>query len=303
MTADLSTWAIIAAVNRWALYALMLISVGSALFALLTPAPLTIIEIARRTARIAAPIAAVSFLLSVGFGGAEIMTGGIEMLFSFGTWSMGADTSLGRSAAIGIPSMLFLWASYTWKVPALAVVGALGGVLSFLVTGHAATAAPVWLTASAVAIHILGASYWIGALYPLYRATRDLDAMEAGAILTTFSYRAVAAVAAIVVSGIVISWVQLGELERLLSTTYGLRLTIKLALFVTLLGLAGYNKQFLTPRIVSGSREAALQLSTIIRLEYFLIVFVLAAAVSLTMTEPPRAQNKTAAIEVSHHEH
>jgi putative copper export protein len=90
----------------------------------------------------------------------------------------------------------------------------------------------------------------------------------------------------------------------LISTTYGIRLIVKLGLFGTLLALAAYNKQFLTPRILNGSREAGPQLCNVIRTEFLLIVLVLAAAVSLTLTEPPRAQrNISATTEGGQHGH
>ena len=293
MDADISTWTLLAALNRWALYALMLVSAGSALFVLLTPMPQRVADAALHLGKIATPLAALCFVAAMGFGGAEIMAGGLDSLWNGETWSMGASTSLGRSAALGVPAMLILWAGCNWRLNVLLGLGAAGGILSFLVTGHAATADPAWLAGAAVAGHLIGAAYWVGALFPLYCAARDCDSTTAGGLTVAFSTRALGLVSAIVASGLVISWIQLASFEALLSTSYGVRLVVKIGLFGALLALAAYNKLILTPRILSGSSEAMVRLRQAIRVEYLLIVLVLAAAVTLTLTEPPRALRHT----------
>jgi copper transport protein len=288
MDADTSAWVVLAALNRWALYALMLISAGSALFVLLTPIPQRVADAALNFGKRTAPFAAVCFVAALGLGGAEIMAGGLNTLWSGSTWTMGANTSLGRSAALGVPAMIILWAGFTWRLKMLLGIGAAGGIVSFLVTGHAATADPVWAASMAVAVHLTGAAYWVGALFPLYYAMRDCDSTAAGDIIVAFSYRAVGFVLAIVASGVIIIWIQPVSLEALFSTTYGIRLCVKIGLFGLLLALAAYNKLILTPRILSGSGQAREHLRQVIRVEYVLILLVLAAAVTLTLTEPPR---------------
>ncbi|MGE3333598.1 MAG: copper resistance D family protein [Rhodospirillaceae bacterium] len=290
MDADASTWTYLAGLNRWALYALMLLGAGSAVFVVLTPMPARIAAIAMRAVRAFAPLTAVSFIIAVGLGGAEIMTGTVDILWSPDTWSMGASTSLGKSSALGVPAMALLWAGAFFGRKPFLVAGATGGILSFLLTGHAATAEPAWLMAPAVALHLLGAAYWLGALAPLHGGTRDIDPGAAGALITAFSVRALWLVFAIVVSGIVISWVQLATPAAIATSTYGVRLAVKLALFAGLIVLAAYNKLVLTPRIVAGESEAFDGLRKIIRVEFVLILLVIGAAASLTLTEPPRTQ-------------
>lgn len=290
MDAELSYWTVLAAANRWALYTLMLVASGSALFVLLTPLPKRVRDAANATGLWASVLAAISYVLSVGFGGAEIMAGSLEALWSLDTWMLAAGTSLGHSAALGVPAMLLLWFGYTWQLRPLLLIGALAGIVSFLLTGHAATANPEWLAAALVGIHLAGAAYWIGALYPLHRGLRDLDPASSAAAIAAFSYRAVAFVAAIVASGIAISWIQLATPPALVSTPYGYRLMTKVGLFAALLSLAAYNKLVLTPLIGGGTAGSFRRLRRLIVIEYALIILILGAAVSLTMVEPPRAQ-------------
>ncbi len=289
MDADTSTWTLLAGFNRWALYALMLISSGSALFALLTPAPIPVKEAAARLGKITSILGAFSFLATVGLGGAEIMTGGPEVLAAFATWEMGASTSLGQSAAFGVFAMLILWCGHAWRQSVFLTLGALAAIGSFLLTGHAATASPTWLAVPAVALHLVGAAYWIGALYPLQRALRILDPASAAAVVIAFSQRAIGFVAAIAVTGLVISGIQLRAIGALVTTSYGYRLDAKVGLFVVLLALAAYNKVVLTPLIIAGKPDGMDRLRRVIGVEYLLILLILGAAVSLTLTEPPRA--------------
>lgn len=296
MDSDLSYWTILAAANRWALYTLMLVASGSALFVLLTPLPPRLRDAASKLGQPTSILAALSYVASVGFGGAEMMAGGPDTLWSADTWSLAAGTTLGHSAALGTPAMLILWAGHRWHLRPLCWLGAVGGIASFLLTGHAATANPTSLAAGAVAVHLAGAAYWIGALYPLNVGLRDVDLASGTAAIIAFSYRAVGFVLAIVVSGVAISWIQLSEPPTLFSTPYGYRLIGKVALFAGLLSLAAYNKLVLTPRIERGEAEACRALRRVIVIEYTLIVLILAAAVSLTLVEPPRAQAHAAGI-------
>ncbi len=105
---------------------------------------------------------------------------------------------------------------------------------------------------------------------------------------------------AIVVSGLLISWIQLDVPAALVTTSYGFRLIAKIILFAILLALAAYNKLVLTPRITSGLKDAATHLRQIIRVEFLLLVLVFGAAVSLTLTEPPRALDHGAPAEAGY---
>lgn len=297
MDVPLSVWTVLSGVNRWVLYTLMLMGTGSALFVLATPLPQRLRGAASSLGLLSSLLAVFSYLASVGLGGAEIMGGGPEALWSIDAWSVAAGTSVGHSAALGVPAMLLLCGGHKWQLRPLWLIGALGGIASFLLTGHAATANPTWLTAPAVAIHLAGTAYWIGALYPLHRSLHDLDLATSAAVIAAFSHRAIACVAAIVASGVVISWIQVATPAALMSTSYGYRLIAKVALFAGLLSLAAYNKFILTPRIEGGETEAGRALRRVIVTEYALLILILGAAASLTLVEPPRAQVHVAGLQ------
>lgn len=286
-------WTYAVAANRWALYAGMLLAAGSALFTLLVPTPAGVAGAAFGLGRASAIVASLAYLLSVGFGGAEMVMGGAGALFAADTWARGAESTLTPSAVIGIPSMLVLLYAFGQgaekpKVGAL-TVGALGAVASFLVTGHAATAPPVWLMAPVVAVHLFATAFWFGALYPLYKTAQVAGPAEAGAVMTKFSKWAVYSVGLIVLSGLVISAVQVQSPANLVGNPYSLSLLVKIGLVLLILGIAVYNKYALTPALEKGDAAAAPRIRATIRLEFALYVLILGAAVAMTVTTPPRS--------------
>jgi copper transport protein len=286
-------WTYAVAANRWVLYASMLMAAGSALFTLLVVTPAGVGTATYSLGRNAAIIAAISYILSIGFGGAEMVMGGLGALFSADAWSRGLGSTLTPSAVIGVPAMLVLIYAFGQsaekpKSGAL-VVGAVGAIGSFLVTGHAATAPPVWLMATVVGVHLTTTAFWFGALYPLFKTTQLADAPQAGAVMTKFSVWAMYSVGLVVLSGAVISLVQVQSPANLLGNTYGTGLVRKLALVLIILGIAAYNKFVLTPALEKGDATAPARIRRSIRIEFALYVLVLGAAMALTLTTPPRA--------------
>lgn len=297
-----NAWTVVVFANRLVLYAVVLLGVGSVLVLRVLELPARAAMLLRRQMNTSAWIALVSFIVAIGAGGAEILAGGAGALFDAAAWRAGAGTTLGGSALLGVPGALLLaWAS-RGSLPAplfaVAAIGAALMVLSFLLTGHAATAQPVWLMATMVAVHVVCAALWFAALLPLAAVLGETAPRTSAAVMDQFSRVAVWSVAALFVSGFVISWVQVAELALLFTTDYGFRLGIKVALFVVLLGLAARNKSRLTPRLAAGTEKARESLRTAIRIEYGLIVLILAAAVSLTLPVPPRAIAEQSAMDL-----
>jgi copper transport protein len=168
------------------------------------------------------------------------------------------------------------------------LVGAALTIGSFLVTGHAATAPPAWLMAVIVAVHLVCAAFWFAALRPLWLSTRSGAVQDAGHLMVQFSQRAVWTVAALFLTGAVITFVQVETPANMVATDYGIRLIVKILLFFALLSLAALNKRQLTPKLEAGDAQGAASLRKSITLEYVLIVMILIAAVTLTLPSPPR---------------
>lgn len=290
---ETSGWVIPVAINRFIQYGAMLLAAGAALFATSMSVPSQVETSLFRMGRLSAMVAAVTYVLALGFGGAEMMLGGPGAIFSISAWSQAMSSTLAPSAFVGIPGLLILAFAFSkgpeGKSIPLLLLGSVIAVGSFLVTGHAATAPPVWLMAPVVAVHLFCAAFWIAALYPLAKTTQVATVQESGAVMTQFSQRAIWTVAALYVSGAFISWNQVEGLANLLSTDYGLRLTAKVSVFFVLLGIAAMNKMVLTPALEKADEAAAPKLRKAIKFEYAAMIFIIGAAVSLTLVTPPRA--------------
>ena len=286
-----SGWQLPVAVNRLAIYAGGTLAAGSALLLLLLAWPDGVRDIVRRQGFVSALVTGVALLLGIGLGGAEMLAGGPGAVFSASAWATGLGSTLGPSALIGVPGAILLALQFRGTAaatPAL-LAGAALVIGSFLVTGHAATAPPAWLMALVVGIHLVAVATWFGALLPLRVAvTREAPA-EAVRVLRDFSARGVWAVAALAVTGIAITWVQVRTPAAMTDSDYGIRLLIKIAVVAVIVALALYNKQRLTDRLAQANDRGQAALRRTIGAEFWLMMIVMALAVSLTLPSPPRA--------------
>jgi len=287
-----SIWSLAVAVNRWILYAGMLWVAGTAIFMLLVGLDGALREDARQKARWASVLTAWSYVLAVGFGGADMQLGGADALWQAATWRSGFDSTLASSAVFGLIAMLLLYAGFAAgdrRRDGFLIAGVVLAIGSFLVTGHAATAPPAWLMAPVVGAHLLATAFWIGAFRPLLLSTRMLSVSDSGALLQRFSTFAVPAVIVVLVSGSAISLKQLGSPTKLFDNDYGTVLLAKIILVFVIIGIAAYNKINLTPKLIANDAAGVAKIRRTITLELMLYVIVLAAASALTVTTPPRA--------------
>ena len=287
-----SIWSLAVAVNRWVLYAGMLWVAGTALFLLLLGIEGSLREDARQKARWASVLTALSYVLAVGFGGADMQLGGVDALWKAATWRSGLDSTLASSAVLGLIAMALLYAGFVageQRRHGVLIAGATLAIGSFLVTGHAATAPPAWLMAPVVGVHLLATAFWIGAFRPLLLSTGQLSAADSGALMQRFSNFAVPAVIVVLISGTAISLKQLGSPAKLFDNDYGTVLLTKIIFVLVIIGIAAYNKINLTPRLIANDVAGVSKIRRTITLELMLYVIVLAAASALTVTTPPRA--------------
>lgn len=176
-------------------------------------------------------------------------------------------------------------------IPALAapargprLLGILGLTLvlgSFMLTGHTVTAAPRVLLAPLLGVHVLAASFWLGALWPLRQLALQMQPAALAALLADFSRRALVLVPLLALAGIAMACLLLPDVAALASP-YGRLVCAKVLLFAALMGLAALNRQRLTPALAQGSRSAAHVLRRSLGAEYVLVAVVLCVTAALT---------------------
>jgi copper transport protein len=160
------------------------------------------------------------------------------------------------------------------------------GAASFATSGHAATAEPQALARAALVVHGAALLFWTGALWPLLRLVPQAGAAAA---LGRFSAIAAPLVAALVLSGAALTWMQAGSPAALLGSDWGLILMAKLGLVAVLVGLAVRNRRVLTPALAADAPRAAARLARAIRAEIVLGLAILALASGFRLAPPPRA--------------
>ena len=167
----------------------------------------------------------------------------------------------------------------------LLLLGALTAVASLPLTGHARTAQPVAVAATALAAHGLAAAFWMGSLAALLAMTGT----ESNAtVLRRFSRWGMAAVALLVIAGVTFALLQLDAVAQLYSSRYGLLIAGKVILLAALLALAGLNRFRWLPMLERGARAAAVRLRWSIAGELALAVCVIGLTAALVQTPPPR---------------
>ncbi|MBM7367527.1 CopD family protein [Gordonia hydrophobica] len=159
----------------------------------------------------------------------------------------------------------------------VAVVAALG-VLAVSVTGHGTES--VWIPV-VLGVHALCAAWWAGTIGALIVTVRGKRGWAA--TLPEFSRRALPAVAALTVTGVVAAVAQIGVGPQLWETGYGRLLLAKAVLLAVLLGLAARHRRSWVPRAArhgASERESILRAGT----ELLVLTVVLGLAAGLATT-------------------
>ncbi|SFV37359.1 copper transport protein [Devosia crocina] len=275
----------------WATKALLFMAlfagVGGAAFKSIAPLPVRA-GFAALTLAIAGAVIAPTTLLLQGLDALGLT---MASAFDADTWAAGLSTSYG--ATVIATSLAFLLAVYALVSTApwagyIGLAASAIAALSLALSGHASAAEPQWLTRPAVFLHVAGILLWAGALLPLWHLLRDRS-NAAGQSLAAFSKIIPFAVAPLVLSGAALAVIQLGPPGERWWSPYGLILGAKLLLVATLLGLALWNRLWLTAPALSGETSAQSNLRRSIGVELLIIVLILALVAGWRFTPPPRA--------------
>jgi copper transport protein len=285
--------------TRLILFVGLFVGVGGAAFGgLVAPLP----RLAERVAQVAMLGGLVAVTVSVWLQGLDALGASWPALIAGTTWRTGYSTAYGTTAFLALVALLLGLQSLRLRFDARAVLAgiALGTVgLALTASGHASAAAPRWLTGPAVFVHAVGVAFWLGSLLPLAMLLR----VDATVALARFSRFIRYAVAAIVVSGIVLGVVQLGWPSAPWLSPYGAVLLAKLVLLAALFGLAAYNRFVLTAPALAGDATAQSRMRRSILIEIAVAMAILAVVALWRFTPPPRVLAETGAAPAYVHIH
>jgi copper transport protein len=190
-------------------------------------------------------------------------------------------------------------------MPILILLAFLG--VSPALAGHANAQDPTALLLPGTTAHVIAISIWIGGLamllFVLPGAMRALDLVSRGrllaSVLVRFSTIAGACVAVVLLTGIAQSLVYVRSVDNLLHTEYGQIVLAKILVFVGLLAIGGYNRQFSVPRLKKIAAEgqtpgrSGVMLRRALRGEVLLAVVVLGLTGALAGFAPSTAAKTT----------
>jgi putative copper resistance protein D len=289
---------------RWLQFAAAVLALGLPLFQALglsEPGP----QSARRVTGIAGVILAIAAL-----GGLLAQTAMMA-----GGWAAGLDpaalgyvvqsTSLGMAhlvraglALVGVAALVMGRGRRLGETVGILVLS--GAVASFAWSGHgAASAGSLGLLHLAADIaHALAACVWIGALVGFCLLLIRPVAREAarrGKSLAGFASIGSITVAVLVITGLINAAFLIGAdgLGRLSSSTWGLLLIAKLALFAVMVGLAAHNRFTLTPTLShavetqADTADVVRRLRTSIGLEMLVGFALLGLVAAMGVQMPP----------------
>jgi copper transport protein len=187
----------------------------------------------------------------------------------------------------------------------LILMGALAAFLAVspALAGHASTQSPSGLLIPADVLHVGAMSVWVGGLLVLVAvlpvATRALEPSDRTRLLAAnllrFSPIALAAVCAILVSGLLQAYVHVRSIDHLINTGYGRAVLAKMVLLVILIAFGAYNRQRAVPRLKvlaaadASPGRAGLHVRRSLRAEVALLAVVIGVTSMLVSYAPANA--------------
>ena len=240
---------------------------------------------------VAGTVTAVTALAGIAAYGSDIQGGAVTWLDG-AVWRSGLASARGTAALASVVGAGLVVVGTRIADGArramLLVAGIATLTVAQVVTGHAATASARALTSTALALHVLGAAFWTGSLVALALTLAPPRTDAALGAVQRFSRKALFAVPAMLLAGVVVAIAQLATLRDLVDTEYGRWIVAKAVIFVMLLLLAVANRYRWLPRAARGDKRALALLRRSIASELALITVAIVAAALLAQTPPRR---------------
>lgn len=280
-------WGFFAVLTKALAYGGSLVAAGSAFFVVALKPPAAVVAEARRAGLISVGAGAIATLAFLMVQAGYLMDDGLAGMVDPFALTLVGDGPLGHAAVARLAGLALVLV--TFFLPPLLVPGALiGAVLvavSFALSGHA-TAEPRLVLSAIITTHLLGISFWIGALWPLYQATRLCDLANAAELAHRFGNQAMIVVPTLLVAGVLFTVLRVDPVPALLKSSYGWTLATKIFIVAGLLALALKNRRSIVPAMQSGSVEASAKLRHSIGWEVVVLAAILATTAVLTTLTP-----------------
>jgi len=205
---------------------------------------------------------------------------GVASLADLDTFTMLLDSNLGWAWGLSFVGFLLCALSQLSAITAknsvpLLVVGCILVMLSFWFSGHLVETR--WFEHAALLFHLIAMSMWMGSLVPLWKVVTLAEPALTRRIMIRFGEVALYFIPVLVIAGVFMLQVLLGDLRILLQSSYGQAMVLKLTAVIVLLGLGAFNKLVLVPRLPEENVMWRLRRSIVLELLVGAIVLGLTA--------------------------
>jgi copper transport protein len=224
---------------------------------------------------------------STGAALSEVSVGDVRDVLS-STYGQAHLVRLGVLVAVAL--LLRAVATGRGRRTDLGVLGVLAmvGLATWPASGHAVASPLPAVSMMVTLVHLAAAAFWIGGLVVLAGfLLRRANERELGAILPVWSSWAAAAVAALLVAGLVLVLIEVGTPDALVGTAYGQLLLAKVGLVAVVIAVAAYSRRLVRQRLAS-SRPRAMRAA--VALEAVLLAVVVGMSAVLVQTTPARTE-------------
>ena len=197
------------------------------------------------------------------------------------------ETLSGKSALFLIIGFLLIIASISFKNTFSNLAKFLSIILiliSFVIVGHSTLKG--LSTQVLILMHLFCISFWLGSFLPLRFMCIDKNSKNLSIISERFGQFAIFYISVLVITGSIFSFILVGGIDPLISTSYGNFLILKLIFVTIILSLGALNKFRLVPLIRINYEQGKKKLKQSIQFEIIITLIILFFTSILTTSLP-----------------
>ena len=227
-------------------------------------------------------IAITAFLSTAGNLG-----GDLESIFDLEFIELSLETALGKSCILLIIGFIFLNLSYYFQpllTNILQLIGVIILILSFIIVGHSLSKGIY--SQILLLIHLFCISYWLGSFLPLRQMCIIKNYKNLHVVAHNFGVYATFYVVLLILTGLIFSYLLLGGIYPIITSTYGNVLLGKIFIVSIILLLGATNKFKIVPNLKTNLTVGQIELKRSIDVELILTCFVLFLTSILTTSLP-----------------
>lgn len=203
-----------------------------------------------------------------------------------------AGTGFGRGVLVfgagAVVTLVLAAASRTHVGDLLVLTAAGAAAIGLGIAGHANAATPRWAAATAASVHVLGAAIWVGGLVVVWLVVLAgrTEWGSVGMAARRFSTMAGVCLVAVLVSGLVTTWLHVDALAQLWTTDWGRFAMAKSVVFAGIAVVGWFARTRWLPVLRSTTERSRKGFVTTLRFEAVLMLIAFSLAGLMASGQP-----------------